>query len=162
MATETVYLQGKSKYAFLVEPDMKYNKWQILLYPDTPSLETIRELQSNWSLKNKLKKDDDGYNMTFSRPTFRENKKLGTTTPMAPPLVLEKDGSPMPRTTLVGNGSDVTVGLEVYEHQQPGTSKKAKAARLKSVRVDNLVPYEKYIKDAEDPLAIKDQPQAIF
>lgn len=163
MATETIYLDGKAKFVFVVEPDAKFNKWQVLLYPDAPSLDKIRDWQTNWGLKNKLKKDDDGYNMTFSRPTFREDKKLGITTPMAPPLVVEKDGkTPFPRTTRIGNGSDIHLGLEVYEHAQPGTAKKAKAARLKSIRVDNLVPYENYIKDAEDPALIKDQPIAIF
>jgi hypothetical protein len=161
MATERVYLNGKSKFAHLVQPDHMYNKWQILLYPDDASLKKIKELQSE-GIKNKLKKDEDGYNMTFSRPTFRDNKKLGTTTPMAPPLILEKDGSPWERTTLVGNGSDVTIGLEVYEHQQPGTAKKAKAARLMSVRVENLVPYDKYIKDEGDPALIKDQPLIVM
>jgi hypothetical protein len=160
MATESKYLKGKAKFAHVFDPDTMYNKWQVLLYPDEPSLKIIRELQEQ-GIKNKLKKDDDGYNMTFSRPTFRDNKRLGTTTPYAPPLVVDKDGTPWPRNTKIGNGSDVTIGLEVYEHAQPGTAKKAKAARLKSLRVENLVPYEGYLKE-DDPNAIKDQPATLF
>ena len=149
MATETIYLKGKAKFVRVFQPDMKYNKWQVLLYPDEPSLKLIRGLQDE-GIKNRLKQDDDGFNMTFSRPTFREDRKTGITTPLAPPIVRSADGkTPHPEAIQIGNGSDVQIGLEVYDHSQPGTIKKAKAARLKSIRVDNLVPDERYIQSME-------------
>jgi len=55
---------------------MKYNKWQVLLYPDEPSLKLIRGLQDE-GIKNRLKQDDDGFNMTFSRPTLEKIVRLG-------------------------------------------------------------------------------------
>jgi len=149
MASETVYVKGKAKFVHVFQPDMKYNKWQVLLYPDEPSLKTIRKLQDE-GIKNKLKQDDEGYSMTFSRPTFREDRKTGITTPLAPPIVRSADGkTPHPEAIQIGNGSDVQVGLEVYDHAQPGTLKRAKAARLKSIRIDNLIPDERYIQSME-------------
>lgn len=162
MATETVYLDGKAKFMRLFEPDTKYNKWSLLLYPDEPSLVKIKELIAD-GIKNKLKLDDDGYNMTFSRVTFREDKKSGITTPLAPPMVKEKDGKTnFPRTTRIGDGSDVHVGLEVYDHPQPGTAKRAKAARLRSVRIDNLVPDSRYVPTLEEEMDVGLQPLATF
>jgi hypothetical protein len=51
------------------------------------------------------------------------------------------DGSPLPSGASIGNGSDVTVLLEVYTHGTPGGGS-AVAARLEGVRVDNLIPFE--------------------
>jgi hypothetical protein len=161
MPTENMYLQGKGKYVRIFEPDIQFPRWNLLLYPDTPSLEKIKELQKA-GIKNKLKKDDDGYNMTFSRPTFKENKKTGVTIPFSPPYVTDKNDLIWDRTVKIGDGSDLTIGLDVYDHGVPGTTNKAKAARLKSVRVENLVPYTAYVKEETDPLAIKDQPKIQF
>jgi len=33
MATETIYLKGKAKFVRVFQPDMKYNKWQVLFIP---------------------------------------------------------------------------------------------------------------------------------
>jgi len=148
MATEYIDVSGKAKWARLVEPDSLYNKWQVVLYPDTKSLEVIRKLQTE-GIKNKLRKDDEGYNMNFGRPTFIENRKSGLRKTLEPPTVKGKDDKPIDGIT-VGNGSDVTLGLEVYSHQVPGNRAGAKAARLKSVRVDNLVPYERPKPPVED------------
>jgi hypothetical protein len=162
MATESMYLDGKAKFVRVFEPDMKFQKWQVLLYPDAPSLDKIRKLQDE-GIKNKLKLDDDGYNMTFSRPTFREDKKNGLKIPYAPPIVKEKDGkTDFSRVIKIGDGSDVHIGLEVYDHAQPGTTKTAKAARLKSLRVDNLVPDSRFVPTAEEEEEIGMQPKAIF
>lgn len=141
-------ISGKAKWARLVDPDSLYNKWQIVLYPDTKSLEVIRKLQTE-GLKNKLRKDDEGYNMNFGRPTYIENRKSGIRKTLGPPTVTNKAGEVIDGTT-VGNSSDVTLGLEVYSHSVPGNKAGAKAARLKSVRVDNLVLYERPKQAEED------------
>ena len=148
MATEYLDVSGKAKWARFVDPDTLYNKWQVVLYPDTKSLEVIRKLQTE-GVRNKLRKDDEGYNMNFGRPTFIE--RGGVKKSLQPPPVTDKDGKPMDGT-LVGNGSDLTLGLEVYTHTVPGTRNGAKAARLKSVRVDNLVPYERPKPPVEDTI----------
>jgi len=130
------------------------------LYPDTKSLEAIRELQTQ-GVKNQLKKDDDGYHMTFSRPFEKEIKdKNGTTRKIGFTPVQVLDNQNLPFDGLIGNGSDVTVKLEVYTHGTPGGGK-AKAARLYAIKVDNLVPYTSDDMPAEEAHQVKglaDQP----
>lgn len=146
--TQFVYITGKFTWAKLKVPETAFSdkpKWTITVYPNEASLEIIRELQAE-GMKNILKKDEDGYHIKFGRPTERRTKE-GRAIGMDPPMVLngqnlDKDGNPLPLgDVLVGNGSDGVIKLEVYEHRVPGSEKKAKAARLLSVRVDNLVPY---------------------
>lgn len=133
---EEVYFKGKAKWANrLYVPDIEYKKWGLVLYPDPSSLEVIRDLQAQ-GVKNVLKKDDDGYYISLGRPT--EKVIRGKVVPFSPPVVLGTDGNPT--TVPIGNGSDVTVKMEVYSHGTP-TGGKAKAMRLQSVRIDNLVPY---------------------
>lgn len=139
--TEFVFLKGKSKWVRHLTPN-EWGKWSCVLYPDPPSLEKIRELQAE-GLKNTIKKDEDGYYCTFSRPTSKvfKTKVQG----FAPPEILDgrvtlPDGGHPPLNENVGNGSDVTIKLEVYQHGTPGGGK-AKAARWLSLLVHTLVPY---------------------
>lgn len=159
MATENVYLSGKAKWARTQTPD-KYSKWGLVLYPDAKSLEKIHKLKEE-GIKNVLKKDDDGYCMTFSRPTSKmvRGKVIG----MSPPEVLNKEGT-RPLGELVGNGSDVTIKVETYGGKTPvgGTYK---AARLASVRVDNLVPFQRdsFNEGAQKAIeGLSEQPEPIF
>lgn len=163
MANEWAFVQGKLKWCKLVQPDMKYGKWSVVVYPNNESLEKIRALQSE-GIKNVIKKDDEGYFTTFSRPIERtqNSKKVG----MAPPIILQADGKTPLVGVAIGNGSDGTVKLEVYQHAVPGGTKKAKAARLYSVRIDNLIPFEKSRDfDSEQKLMVEglsEQPEQLF
>jgi hypothetical protein len=150
MPTENVYVKGTAKWCIMHAPD-SWGYYKMTLYPDSPSLERIRELQSA-GLKNVLKKDEDGYNVTFRRP---QNKMMrGKLVAFTPPEVLGPDGK-TPLSALVGNGSEVTVKLEVYPHSTPGGGK-AVAARLAAVKVDNLVPYDQGQKDQQ--AIVNDEP----
>lgn len=159
MATENIFVAGKAKWPRLVKPN-QWGDWSITLYPNTESLETIRELQAA-GLKNTLKKDEDGYYIQFKRPP---SKKLGGVVKVyEPPACLDKEGRPMDGMG-IGNGSDVTIGLEVYEHSTPGGGR-AKAARLKSVRVDYLIPHDTGQYTEEEMNEVKemlDQPKPIW
>lgn len=137
--TEFVYLSGKAKWVRNLIPT-EHGDWRCTLYPDAASLDKIKEMQSR-GLMNHLKKDEDGYYMQFKRPTERKFK-AGTTQGMLPPLVVNSDGEPL-IGVMVGNGSDVTIKLEVYPFNKIGGSGKAIAARWASMRVDNLIPYER-------------------
>jgi hypothetical protein len=137
---EDVYIQGKTKWFRPDKPDHQFPppRWSHVIYPNAASLDIIRGLQAR-GLKNVLKKDDDGYYMTFSRKTERSVK--GKLMGMQPPAVFEADGTTPFKGGLVGNGSDVTTKLQVYEHSTP-SGNKAVAARWESTRIDHLIPYE--------------------
>jgi hypothetical protein len=163
--TEFVFVKGKVKWFKPHVVDNRFGdaKWKHVLYPDAESIEKINKLKEQ-GLKNIIKKDEDGYYVTFSRP-FERKLKDGTRVGMMPPEVLGKDGIPLKEGILVGNGSDVTTKLEVYSHASPGGGK-AKAARWLSTRIDNLVPFvvnrdfepdqQRAVKD------LMDQPEPLF
>lgn len=135
--TDYVYIQGKLSWVKTQVPN-EWGKWTCTIHPNQASLELIRELQTE-GVKNVLKKDDDGYYTTFSRPTQRMIK--GKVIGLAPPELMQPDGKSPLTGVLVGNGSDGTVKLETYYHGTPGGGK-ARAARLHSIRIDNLIPFE--------------------
>lgn len=147
--TEYVYLQGKGMW-IKTKALNPWGKWTCTLYPNAASLDKIRKLQEE-GIKNVLRKDDDGYNITFSRPGEKENR-LGQKFGLKPVEVISSDGSVF--DGLIGNGSDITVKLEVYSHKTPGGAK-AKAARLLGIRIDNLVPYTSESYDEDQAKAVK-------
>lgn len=160
MASEYIYVKGKGSWVRLVKPD-QWECWSVVLHPDAESLEIVRGLQAE-GMKNTLRKDDDGYYTKFRRPV---SKKIGNIVKtFKPPEVIDKDGRPMDGLK-IGNGSDLTLKLEVYQHSTPGGGK-AKAARLESVRVDNLVEFNPSTdfnqEEAQSVSGLKDQPVPLF
>jgi hypothetical protein len=139
-----IKVQGKVKWSQLVTLDPQYHNWHISIYPTPDSLNTIRDLQGE-GLKNVIKKDDENqYFVKFTRYPYKEYKDRGgrlTRIDFAPPEIIDRDG--VPYRDLIGAGSDVTLKLEVYQHAVPGTTNKAKAARLAGIMIDNLVPYSR-------------------
>jgi hypothetical protein len=158
--TEFVYIQGKVSW---FKPFMtnKWNKYSTQIHPTPEGLEKIRELQAE-GLKNQIKKDDDGYYTTFTRPVSKEFRS-GKIITFAPVEVFDKDGKPFDQP--VGNGTDATLKIEVYEHETPGGGK-AKAARWVSARIDNLIPFVPDKDYTEEQKAsaegLKEQPQQLF
>ncbi len=145
MATKNVYIKGKLSWVRPDKPD-PWGNYKATIHPDNESLEIIRDLCTQ-GLKNMIKKDEDGYNVTFRRPSskiingkviaFTPVELLDGTQPKLP------DGSSPPlRDVAVGNGSDGVIKLAVYEHKTPSGGK-AKAARLEAIRIDNLIPFKK-------------------
>lgn len=158
--TNIIYVQGKVSW-FRANTVNKWNKYSCQIHPNPKDLEVIRDLQGE-GLKNVIKKDDDGYYVSFTRPVTKEYKS-GKIQSFTPVEVFDKDGQPFDGS--VGNGSDATLKIEVYEHDTPGGGK-AKAARWVSARIDNLVPYE-VEKDGfpEQKAALeglKEQPEQLF
>ncbi len=158
--TENIYVQGKVSWFRNKQPN-QWNKYSVQIHPNAKDLEVIRGLQAE-GLKNIIKKDDDGYFTNFTRPVTKQYG-TGKMQTYAPPTVTDKDGNIFEGQ--VGNGSDATLKLEVYEHATPAGGK-AKAARWVSARIDNLVPYETET-DAfpEQKVAIeglKEQPEQLF
>ncbi len=164
--TKRLSVKGKCKWAHVTRLN-RFEEWSLELWPTPEDLEVIRELQSR-GLKNTMRKDEDGYNIRFKRSPKRDIRlRTGEvkTLIFSPPTVAMSDGSPLPSGVSIGNGSDVTVILEVYTHGTPGGGK-AVAARLEGVRVDNLVPfnpdsdYDVETKAKVDEL--RDQPEHTF
>jgi hypothetical protein len=136
--TRTEYVQGKLSWAKVVKPDSMYDCWTVTIHPTPESLELIRDWQAE-GMKNVLKKDEDGGYFTKFRCPTKRLRKDGTMWTFEAPKVVDADGAPMDGR-VIGNGTDGTLKLEVYEHGTPGGGK-AIAARLVGVRVDNLVPF---------------------
>lgn len=166
MATYNEYLKGKSKWCHNSRLD-KYGVWSIQLYLDEESKNKIIEMQTK-GLKNTLKKDEDGYYIKLKRPPeveimdYKTNGKKKIT--MYPPLTFDADGKVL-ENTLIGNGSDVTVKVQVYSFGGKGGIAKGIAARWESIRCDNLVPYTKDNLNPEDERksrGLMDQPSPEF
>src|SRR5690349_20223055 len=108
MATEFVFFKGKSKWARLVQPDLKYKCWSVVLYPDAETYNQIMDLKETkgdvQGILNVVKKDEDGYNITLKRPTERQYQ--GQVRGMQPPVILAADGKSL-FTDNIGNGSDI-------------------------------------------------------
>lgn len=138
MASKFEYFQGKAKWARTTTPD-PWNNYKITLYmdKDSDSLTKFQALKEK-GLKTELKKDEDGYYATFKRPT--QKLMRGKITTFTPPAVVLADGTPL-TDGLIGNGSDVTVKVVVYNYTTP-QKVQGVAVRLESIRVDNLVPFE--------------------
>ncbi len=131
-------LEGKISWHNLVTANEDH-KWTCRIYLNPESLDKVNKLKEE-GLMNILKKDDDGYSMSFTR--YEQKEIRGRITLFAPPIVLDKDGKPMSGQG-IGHGSDIKMKLQCYYFRKPGTTKqKAVAARLEAVRVLNLVPYE--------------------
>lgn len=136
--TRTEYISGKLSWVRVVKPDLTYNCWSATIHPTPESLEKIREWQGE-GLKNTIKKDEDGWNVKF-RCDVSKHRKDGTVWTFEAPKVVDKDGRPMDGS-IIGNGSDGTLKLEVYPHRTPGGGQ-AIAARLVGVKIDNLVEFK--------------------
>lgn len=165
MATEYVYFKGKTKWFRWTSPDSTFDppRWKHVLYLDEPSLAKFRELQKE-GVKNHLKKDDDGYYINITRPTYKEFK--GKKEVMKPPVVLNDKNEPLSENISVGNGSDVTTKVEVYSYTVSRTKEKAKAMRWFSSRIDSLIPFNKGtdFTPAEEELVsgLPEQPAPLF
>ena len=137
-----VLLKGKGKWISKsikewTKPDGTVDrKWTFSFYPDEDSREQIMELQAR-GLKNRLKKDTEGWFVSLSRPV---NKKMGgKDVTFEPPYITDEAGKDIADS--VGNGSEVVTELFVYEHPVPGSSKKSVAARWEGVQITKLIPY---------------------
>jgi hypothetical protein len=132
MATKQVFLSGKTKFANFHQPD-RFGYWSVNLYLDDASKVEWAKLKQEGIL-NRLRKDEDGEFVTLRCPV--EKKIRGVMTKMQP-ISLIKDG--IPYLGMIGNGSDVTCMITVYNYRKPITQEQGIAIRLGAVRIHNLV-----------------------
>lgn len=131
--TQYVTFQGKANWVKVYKPN-KYDKWSLDLYLDANQVERFK----SYNTKTHLKKDDDGYYVSFTRPTEKLFKGKRQALPL--PIVVDKEGKPT--TVAIGNGSDLTITCELYPYTPPRESEQKWAIRLQAIRIDNLVPFE--------------------
>lgn len=135
--TTLYYIPGKFMWCRAEKPN-KFGKWSTVQYPSKEGMEIVRKLKEE-GLKNVVKKDEDGENITWSRDTQKMIK--GKLIAFTAPIVLGADGQ-TPLKDYVGNGSDGVIKIAVYSYNHP-IGGKGIAARWESIRIDNLVPYNK-------------------
>ena len=134
--SELVNFTGKVRFVQAVDLN-KFGKWSIQFYPDTDSLEHLRDLQAQ-GIKNVMKKDEEGYNIQISRPPSIEFQK-GVATPVTAPKVRDKDKNPIDGRS-VGDGSDAIVTVELYSYKVPNSERRGKAIRFYGLTINELVP----------------------
>lgn len=136
--TDKVILEGTFKWTRTTTPDPVYDCWSTAFYPSPDSLIQVMDLQSQ-GVKNTIKKDEDGYFVSYRRPTKKQVKGKPDIVFEAPKVTL--NGGPI-GDKLIGNGSKGKLILEVYQHSTP-TGGKAKAARLFGIDITELVEYKR-------------------
>lgn len=156
MATYVETLSGKVKWCQPLRLDGKFNDYATQFFPDPPSLEKIKALlNGNPPIMNKLKKDDDG--SYYLRLSCKPNKLINGVIKPFKVDVFKEDGV-TPTEVNIGNGSDVTVQIEVYTYRKG----EGKAIRWKSIRIDNLVPYEANTMRPERMEDMSDTPKPVW
>jgi hypothetical protein len=144
MASKTVTLKGKVKWAYTTRLD-NFGNYSIKLYPTEESLNLFHTLK----LKNGVKEDEDGKFITLRRPP---QKKIGKKiVDFGPPKVF-LGGEKFEE--IIGDGSDVTVDLEVYSYGDKGDNPYGAGvgSRLEAITVDYVVPYVKKDGSSKDEL----------
>jgi hypothetical protein len=147
MATKTYEFTGTVKW-LKTRPD-KYDNYSLQFYPETAAVR--KEIKAT-GFKGNIKEDEDG-NFFY---TFRRKSKDGV-------FDVVYNGEDF--DGLVGNGSRVVVGLDVYDFKEGVDSKGVKYAggfgsRVKYVRVLDLVEYVRPEADAPAPAPEAPAPKA--
>lgn len=136
--TKYLYLTGKGSWMHrLFElDDFRGNKsWSMTLYLDPKSWQSFKAE----GLQNKVKEDAEGKFINLRRPNLKPWKvRPGEPLEFDAPIVRDLDGNLWgDDRPMIGNGSVVTVKLEVFNTHL------GKGSRLAEVRVDELVEYNR-------------------
>jgi hypothetical protein len=133
----TVYLSGKGAWLhhlFELDEFRGQKNWSATIYLDPKSTELFKEL----GLQQRVRENDEGKFVVFKRPEMKKWKvRDGESQAFDPPRVTDVDGNLWPTDRLIGNGSAITVKLDVYN------TVNGKGARLDGVRVDEWVEYKR-------------------
>jgi hypothetical protein len=150
MATKYVQFKGKSHFFKNIWADRidrefedpangKGGNWNAQVKLDDDSVKLFNAIGTRSKLK-------DGNRAMFRRYEFQTFDKAKGPEALGPVKVTGVDEG-----TLIGNDSDVTVTVEVYDYTFK--NKPGKGLRLVEINVDNLIPYEKPVgPTAEDNL----------
>lgn len=144
MPTENLYFDGKVQWC---RPHTlnEWNKYSTKFYPYAPDLEKFKTLK----IMNVFSKDDDGEYIRLNCPKAKEIK--GKIHPFYVD-VIDKDGKPF--KDAIGNGTDATVKIEYYSYKPPIGNERKHAIRWTGMRINNLVPFEKTDRTAQEQEAV--------
>lgn len=133
MANDIYYFRGIAEWAKVHKPDDKFQVYTIDVYLDRPSQKIFKDSKLQLELRDG--KDDKGVFVKFRRPVQKKIKNELVS--MGPPTVLIKgaDDEYTPLTDPIGNGSEVTVKVRVFD------TMKGKGHELEVVAVESLVEY---------------------
>ena len=129
------------KVEWLLSRPNKYNKYTMNFFPKDPG---VRKAVKETGIKNSPKVSEKGDLEGQMFYIFRSDQPFVVTTP---------DGEPV--TSMIGNGSEITVRLEVERFVSPTHGPTARS-KVIGVVVDNLIPYVKAVVTEE-----KDEPPAL-
>lgn len=151
MATQYLQFRGKAHYCkpydaqidrgFEDKEEGTYANWNTGLLLDDDTLRAYKALALS---QVKIKENNQ---VTFKRPEFKKNFKTGEIEALGAPSVRLPDG--VDPGTAIGNGSDVTIHVEVYDYTYK--ARPGRAARWNSVTVNELVVYNPEAPPAEGP-----------
>jgi len=137
---------GKVKQCRHREVDT-FNNWSTIFYPDAHSLEAFRNLKEEKGLKNEIKKDEEGYFFWMRRPQQKMMK--GSLVGFSPVEVVDAEGKPF-GTEIIGDGSECTIKVEMYNYFPPSSRTPNHAIRWQGLKVNKLVPYTPKEKEDND------------
>lgn len=121
MASTQYYLSGIAKWVRVDKPD-QFGNYSLNLCLDNESMQTFD--QSGMKIRGNEDKEDG---KTYHR--FRRSQEAGA------PIVVDSTGKPF--TKIIGNGSEITIRVEVYDAKKFG-----KGHRLIAIRVDDWVEFK--------------------
>jgi hypothetical protein len=140
MPSQNIVLTGKIMWAKGLYVPQRFEDGPLMytfpFYPDDGSLAIFEEMKKKYKLRNNIRSDDKGKFMVLRRPHDAREYEGKVIFEGGAPKVLNADGSPFDPDVIIGNGSKVSVLLEVYGTERTGGS------RVEKVKVLELVPYE--------------------
>lgn len=135
MANDFFYFTGVAEWAKVQKPDEKYQVYTVDVYLDQQSLKLFKDSGLQLELRDDPKDATKGPFVKFRRPVTKKVRE--ELIKMGPPTVLlEQDGEYIPFTDNIGNGSEVTVKVRVYD------TMKGKGHELDTIAVTSLVEYK--------------------
>jgi hypothetical protein len=134
MASTFHFFDGEARWARVRSPN-QFGNYSVDLIVDKETKKAIKATGMKGNAKDTPDTDEPFF--TFRRKAELK-KRNGEVVDMGPPEVKLKDGSDF--EGLIGNGSKVTVKVEIYDYDSPEFGK-GKGCRLVGIRVNELVEY---------------------
>lgn len=152
------YFKGTVKWAkvydtpkdetFTTKKGKKVNKkaaWSLDLYMDEQSMAAYKKS----GIQRTVRTDEDGEEfVSFDRPLVYKDKETGEDRNRKPPMILDAENNEFVSDDRIGNGSEVTLSVDVYDTQV------GKGCRLEAIRIENFIPFKKQEVSEDTPIEV--------